>query len=261
MRILLANDDGIDAPGLVAMYRALDGDADVTVVAPESAQSGTGHAITLTEPLLVRRVEVAPGMKGVALSGRPADCVKFAICELMPEPPDLVIAGINDGANTGMNVFYSGTIAAAAEGTFLGIPSFAVSLKRSEQMDFDTAGRIAWSLIRQVHDSGMDADALISINIPGLNDGPPRGVRVVSQSMLCWLDHFEHAGSRDGHEVYWLRGDFEDLHGEADSDFETHNAGYVTITPLRFNITDRRGLAALEQRDWRLPDHPARPPE
>ena len=126
--ILLTNDDGIRAPGLVAMYRALAGLGEIHVVAPETVQSATGHGITLSAPLLTQRVTVEDAFTGTSVDGRPADCVKLAVAKLLPRPPDLVVSGMNSGANVGINVIYSGTVAAAIEAAFLGLPAIAVSL-------------------------------------------------------------------------------------------------------------------------------------
>ena len=128
MFILLTNDDGISAPGLVALYRELHSLGEVAVVAPESVQSATGHGITLNQPLLTRKVTVEDAFTGIAVDGRPADCVKLAVAQLLPRTPDLVVSGMNSGANTGINVVYSGTVAAAIEAAFLGLPAIAVSL-------------------------------------------------------------------------------------------------------------------------------------
>src|SRR5215213_6923366 len=139
MLILLTNDDGIMAPGIVAMYRELTQLGDVTVVAPETVQSATGHGITLTAPLLTSKVIVENGFTGTAVDGRPADCVKLAVNQLLPRLPDLVVSGINSGANVGINVIYSGTVAAAIEAAFLGLPSIAVSLMLKNDVDVDYA--------------------------------------------------------------------------------------------------------------------------
>src|SRR3982751_5186483 len=128
MLILLTNDDGIRGPGLVALYRELVKLGDVHVVAPETVQSATGHGITLTTPLLTSRVTIENAFTGTAVDGRPADCVKLAVAQLLPREPDLVVSGMNAGANVGVNVIYSGTVAAAIEAAFLGVPSIAVSL-------------------------------------------------------------------------------------------------------------------------------------
>src|SRR5437016_6151219 len=157
MLILLTNDDGIHAPGLVAMYRELIRLGEVHVVAPETVQSAAGHGITLDTPLLTSRVTVQDTFTGVSVVGRPADCVKLAAAKLLPRPPDLVVSGINSGANVGINVVYSGTIAAAIEAAFLGLPSIAVSLYLRDERppDYARTAALARQTIRQVLDAGL----------------------------------------------------------------------------------------------------------
>src|SRR5688572_21469143 len=152
MLILLTNDDGIMAPGIVAMYRELVKLGDVHVVAPETVQSATGHGITLTAPLLTSRVTIENAFTGTAVDGRPADCVKLAVAQLLPREPDLVVSGMNAGANVGINVIYSGTVAAAIEAAFLGLPSIAVSLylKNDVPTDYKRASLFARQTIEQM---------------------------------------------------------------------------------------------------------------
>src|SRR3954471_4728606 len=156
MLILLTNDDGIRAPGLLAIYRELTALGEVQVFAPETVQSATGHGITLDAPLLTDRVTVEGAFTGVAVDGRPADCVKVAIAKILPRVPDLVVSGMNSGANVGINVLYSGTVAAAIEAAFLGLPSIAVSLYLRNEIptDFARSAAISRDLIRQCIEAG-----------------------------------------------------------------------------------------------------------
>src|SRR5687768_12470515 len=152
MLILLTNDDGIQAPGLVALYRELVRLGEVHVVAPETVQSATGHGITITTPLLTSQVTVENGFTGTAIDGRPADCVKLAVAKLLPRQPDLVVSGLNSGANVGINVIYSGTVAAAIEAAFLGLPSVAASLylKRDVPIDYARSALLTRQTIEQI---------------------------------------------------------------------------------------------------------------
>src|SRR3954454_10261263 len=156
MLILLTNDDGINAPGIVAMYRELVKLGEVHVVAPETVQSATGHGITITTPLLTTPVTVENGFTGIAVDGRPADCVKLAVAKLLPRQPDLVVSGINAGANVGINVIYSGTVAAAIEAAFLGLPAIALSLylRKDVPTDYKVAARRAMPVIEQILSTG-----------------------------------------------------------------------------------------------------------
>jgi len=259
MRILVSNDDGVTAPGLLAMARAAAALAEVTVVAPETAQSAAAHGITLTAPLSVNRVHLEGVREAYSVDGRPADCVKLAIRELMKPPPDLVVSGINDGANTGINVLYSGTVAAAAEGAFFGVPAVAVSLFHSERMDFSAAAELARDLIEQLLAGGLGGGSLFNINIPPLENGPPKGVQVVPQSTLPWEDYFEPVSGPGNRRAYWLKGDYLNLEPEADTDFHAVMNGYVTVTPLQFDLTHRQQLSEWAGQRWRLPGRSGTP--
>ena len=250
MRILLTNDDGIMAPGLLTLRRTLADLGDVTVVAPTTPQSAVGHSITLTDPIRVLRVPLGDGAFGFGVEGRPADCVKLAVLELMPERPDLVVSGINLGANTGVNVLYSGTVAAAVEGAFYGITAVAVSIEDAETVDFDGAARIARRLIEQAVRAAGGRPALLNVNVPDLSQGPPRGVRVVPQSTKGWREAWERRSDPRGRTYYWLIGDKEIEDSGIDSDVAALADRYVTVTPLRFDLTDRARMDEVQ--GWNL---------
>src|SRR5688572_26913592 len=173
MLILLTNDDGIQASGLVALYRELVKLGEVHVIAPETVQSATGHGITITTPLLTQKVTVENGFTGIAIDGRPADCVKLAVAQILPKPPDLVVSGMNAGANVGINVIYSGTVAAAIEAAFLGLPSIAVSLylKSDVPLDFVRPAEFARAAIERVLKAGLTGGQVANINLPPLRAG------------------------------------------------------------------------------------------
>lgn len=253
MRILLTNDDGIHAPGLLALRRALVALGEVTVVAPGTVQSGAGHGITVDGPIAVRRVHVEDGCTGYSVRGRPADCVKLACARLLGEPPDLVLSGINDGANAGIHVLYSGTVAAASEAAMLGLPAVAVSLQRGQHPDFDQAARIAVKIVLGLLESGLTHGQLVSINIPDLTGGPPRGVRVVPQARRMLPDAYSHHKAPDGANYYWLNGtEFDRAADPADNDLDAMHEGYVAVTPLHFDRTDHELLAVMRRSADRL---------
>ncbi len=252
MRILATNDDGIMAPGLVAMRKALADLGDVTVVAPMAAQSAVGHSISLTEPVICHRMDLGEGVEGFGIEGSPADCVKLALLELVPESVDLVVSGINLGANTGINVLYSGTVAAAIEGAFSGVPSVAVSLEAADELDFDGAARIALKLIRQLVTRGCDAGCVVNINLPDLTAGPPLGVRVVPQSLKGWAEKWDKRKDPRGRTYYWIYGDPETEGDNADTDVAALAERYVAVTPLRFDLTDHPRLEGLRGLDLAL---------
>jgi len=262
MRILLSNDDGILAPGLAALYAAVRDLGDVAVVAPASAQSAAGHSITLAQ-LGVQRLHVDGPVPfaGISVDGRPADCVRLAILKLLDAPPDLVLSGINAGANVGSHVFYSGTGAAAAEGCMLGVPAVAFSAA-VEPLDDATAGgggmtdfRAAARHCRRVLDrllaGGLRAGDLINVNVPMLGPGRPRGQRAVRQSDAELKDVYEREPGAPG-ESYRITSSAFDA-SEADTDIGALADGYVTVTPLHVDRTDHAKLAELRRTEWKEP--------
>jgi len=251
MRILLTNDDGILAPGIEALYRALAGLGGVDVVAPETAQSAVGHAITVLTPMAAHRVRVKDVFEGWSVDGRPADCVKLAMLELLDPRPDFVLSGINAGVNTGINVLYSGTVAGAAEGAFFGVPSMAISLELSDKLDFERAAEIARQLFHEYVAADPPPGTCLNVNIPALDAGWPRGVRVCPQGVTPMNDRYRKQTDPRGRPVFWLEGAMPDQGSCPDSDLEAVMEGFVAITPLRFDVTDRQMLPKVAQ--WRWP--------
>jgi len=249
MKILLCNDDGISSAGLLALYRSVSDLGEVFVVAPESGQSAVGHSVTLDRPISCRRVHVHESFWGYAVDGRPADCVKLALVELLPDRPDLLVSGINAGANVGINVLYSGTVAAAAEGALFGIPSVAVSLEMGQELDFEWAARIARKVLDRLLQSGMPPGALFNVNIPARRPGVPRGVRLARQSTMPMADRFRKSED-SGKVLYWLEGDFADCSDGPETDLHALRQGYVAVTPLKFDLTDETRLRELRSRHW-----------
>lgn len=255
MLILLTNDDGIRAPGLVAMYRELTSLGEVHVVAPETVQSATGHGITLSTPLLTQRVTVEDTFTGVSVDGRPADCVKLAVARILPGRPDLVISGINSGANVGINVIYSGTVAAAIEAAFLGLPSIALSLYlRSEiPLDYPRTARLAMSVIRQIVAAGLKGGQVVSVNLPPLPKGQsPAGVKVVRQCTNAWIDDYEERIDPRGRPYYWNSTVFSLGNTDLDTDVAALRDGYITVTPLQFDLTQYSMLREWQNREWAI---------
>jgi 5'-nucleotidase len=249
VRILLTNDDGILAPGLAAMWRELRSLGEVTVVAPMSSQSATGHAITLDEAVIASPVHISDSLDGHGVLGRPADCVKLAVHELFDTLPDLVVSGINAGANVGVNVLYSGTVAAAVEAAFYRLPAVAVSLDGHGDSNFAQAASIARRVISALIEIGLEPGGIMNVNIPDLDGGLPRGIRVVRQSTRVMYEQFIKADDPRGRTYFWLTGGFED-DGEPDTDLRAISEGYVAITPLRFDLTREDDLHAMRQWQW-----------
>lgn len=250
MHILLTNDDGILAPGLAAMHRQLTALGEVSVAAPDTVQSAAAHAITIDAPLTAARLHVHHEFYGWSIAGRPADCVKLAVAKLIQPRPDLVVSGINDGANVSINVLYSGTVAAAAEGAMLGIPAIAVSLERGPELDFDWAARIARGLIERAVARPLQPGQLLNINIPDLSHGRPKGVKVVGQSIRKMDEVYERRDGPGGSTQYYLEGYFGDLNDEAETDLKAIVGGYVSVTPLHVDLTAREQLDDVANRDW-----------
>lgn len=250
MRILLTNDDGIFAPGLLAMYEVLSKTAQVDVVAPAAVQSGGSHAITIRHPVLWHRVQVHGRFHGTAVEGTPADCVKLALYSLLPHKPDVIISGLNAGLNTGIHVIYSGTVAAAIEAGILGIPSIAVSYAVHPNMDFARGAEIARPVIDTVLKQDLQPGMVVNINVPQPKPGWPRGVRVAPQSIRPMAEELEKRMDPNGREYYWLSGDYTILADNADTDRKALHDGYICVTPLQFDLTDNTRLAEMRRWSW-----------
>jgi 5'-nucleotidase len=251
MRILLTNDDGILAPGLTELYRAVADLGQVDVVAPETSQSAVGHAISVLTPLVVQRVHVAETFRGYSVDGRPADCVKLGVLELLDSRPDFVISGINSGINTSINVLYSGTVAGAVEAAFFGIPAMACSLELSKELDFRRAAQIVRRLFEHFAASRPGPGTCLNVNIPALDAGWPRGVRVCAQDTVPMRDHYHKHTDPLGRAMYWLDGVMPES-PNANSDLLAIRDRCVAVTPLRFDMTDHASIARVNE--WRWPD-------
>lgn len=239
MHILLTNDDGIFAPGLAALYGQLTRLGKVTVVAPADVQSGSGHSISL-RALRCDSVEIVGKFSGYSVEGSPADCVKLAMNELIDssDPIDLIVSGMNCGANVGINVFYSGTVAGAIEGGFYDLPAVAVSAALDEPMDFENAAAYALRVLKQV--LPLAPRQILNLNIPPLSKGKPKGVLVVPQSTHGFEESYQSVEDDNGQSVYTLTGGSH-LDPAADqpaTDVQALFAGYITLTGLQMDLTD-----------------------
>jgi 5'-nucleotidase len=248
--ILLTNDDGIYAPGLAAMERALGRLGDVCVVAPATEQSGVGHSITFLNPLICKEVFEEDRRRGWAVEGSPADCVKLGVFEFCSRRPDLVVSGLNGGLNAGINVLYSGTVAAAIEGAFFGITSFAVSLEYDEHAQFDKAARIAAAIIEQVLRRKGDEPQLYNLNLPTAAVERQTEVRVVPMDIVRYGEHFIKRTDPRGRSYYWATNDPPPPAGNRETDLTALAQGFVTLTPLQYDMTKRTTMTEMEQ--WPL---------
>jgi len=252
--ILLTNDDGVHAPGLAAMERQLRELGEVCVVAPATEQSGVGHSITYLTPLTAKEVYVGRRQWGWAVEGSPADCVKIGVTELCPGRPDLVVSGINGGLNAGINVLYSGTVAAAIEGAFFGITSVAVSLEFDEHADFDKAARMATAIIRQILDQKGSEPELYNLNIPTLALENSGEVRTVPMDVTPYDEQYEKRTDPFGRPYYWATGYPPPAKKNAKTDLSAIAEGFVALTPLDYNMTKRTVLEKMESWRFRLDD-------
>jgi 5'-nucleotidase len=236
-RILLTNDDGIEAPGLTALQKALSSVAEVTVVAPEDEQSGSAHSLTVEDPLRLSPVKRGGKLFGYSLNGTPADCVKLAVKALLKRPPDLVVSGINYGHNTGTNVLYSGTVAGAIEAAILGLPALAVSLERKGRPHFEIAARFARKTALCILKNGLPLGALLNVNVPNRPVKGIRGVRVTHQGVFKYTDSYERRRDPRGREYFWLTAETLELKEAAGSDMRALQQGYISVTPLQYDMT------------------------
>jgi 5'-nucleotidase len=249
MLILLTNDDGIRAPGIAAALKVLRQLGDVFVVAPETVQSATGHGITIHGPLMTQEVPVDETTMGISVEGRPADCVKLAVNALLPRRPDLVVSGINSGANVGINVIYSGTVAAAIEGAFLGLPAIALSLLLEKGIpDYDHAADLCLTTIKQILACGISPGEVMSVNVPALKAPQmPRGTKVVRQCIRPWDDTYEKRLTPVGKPYFWNTAKFTLRPSEQTTDVAALRDGYVTVTPLKFDLTCYDSMKRIER--------------
>jgi len=249
VNLLLTNDDGIYARGLSALREELSKDANCLVVAPETEQSAVGHAITLSRPLMVRRAKKNGSFWGFAVSGTPADCVKIGVRELAEQPIDLVVSGINLGANVGINVIYSGTVSAATEGAILGVPSMAISLDTHHDADFSFAARFARRLARFMIEANPLRNIPLNINIPAIPEKDIRGIAVVKQGRARLMENYEKRVDPRDNIYYWLAGETQlPEKEELDSDACALRKGMITITPIYYDLTRHDALTSLGER-------------
>ncbi len=245
-RILLSNDDGIDAPGLAALHREISQFADVTVVAPHSERSAVGHAITISDPLRVWDFKRNGAFFGFAVNGTPADCVKIAYWAILKEKPDLVISGVNLGSNSGINAIYSGTVSAATEATILNLPAFAVSLTTYTDPDFSYAAKFARNLAMHVLEHGLPRGTLLNVNVPAVSEQEVKGVRITRQSQATYHERFDKRVDPASRVYYWLTGKKVDGEEDLDVDDFAIKNNYVSITPLHYDMTNYAYLDKLK---------------
>ncbi|MBI2570738.1 MAG: 5'/3'-nucleotidase SurE [Candidatus Schekmanbacteria bacterium] len=242
----MTNDDGAGAPGLHALAVALSDLGEVTVVAPDGQRSASGHAITIAHPLRLNMIERAAPYCVYALTGTPADCVKVGVSVVLQAAPDLVVSGINYGANSGANVTYSGTVSGAREGAMLGLPSIAVSLEASDHPDFAFSARVAREIARWVGSGRPGAGLLYNVNVPALPPDRIRGIRLTRHGHSRMIDAFERRLDPHHQPYYWMAWERMFHDEDPNSDGHAVYSGFVSVTPLLLEQTDRRAIEQMK---------------
>jgi 5'-nucleotidase len=247
MNILLTNDDGIHAPGLLALYRRLRTSHEVSVVAPEVEQSAVGHALTLTNPIRVKEIHNDGEFFGYSVNGTPADCVKLALAELLKTAPDAVISGINLGANVGINLLYSGTVSAATEAAILNLPALAVSLDTFTNPDFSYAAEFTQRLVEKLPGMHIPRCVSLNINIPPVSRDRITKVAWVRQGQTVAGENFIRRKDPRGNVYYWQGQEVLPSDLEEDTDMNLLRQRMITITPINHDLTHYDELSRLEK--------------
>ncbi len=242
----MTNDDGAEAPGLIALAAALDALGEVAVIAPDRERSAVGHAVTMTEPLRAWREKWPDGREVFVVDGTPADCVKVGVKALLERRPDAVVSGINLGGNAGVNVIYSGTVSAATEATILGIPAAAVSLNTFADPDFGPAARVAVWVARKILENGLPPGVMLNVNVPALPAGKIAGAKTTRQSGAVLEDRYEERHDPRGRRYFWLAAERLSVPDPRDDDdIAALEEGYVSVTPIHYDLTDETARAEL----------------
>jgi len=251
--ILVTNDDGINAPGIRTLVSVIKEIGDVIVVAPDSPQSGMGHAITINSTLHSSRI--TPKNSEIieySCSGTPADCVKLAINELMPRKPDLCVSGINHGSNSSINVIYSGTMSAAIEAGIEGVPAIGFSLlDYSWNADFSQSKDFIRKITLNALNNGIPKGVVLNVNIPAVKKSDIKGVKICRQAMAYWVEEFDKRKNPLGQEYYWLTGKFVNKDQGEDTDEWALNNNYISIVPVEFDLTAHHAIKGLNEWDFK----------
>lgn len=251
MRILLTNDDGIEAAGIRALWQELSKIAEIIVVAPDVERSATSQAITVHSPIRVDNYLFDnPRISGWRIGGTPADCVKIAIGTLMTERPDIVVSGINHGPNLGTDVLYSGTVSAAIEGALHGIPAVAVSLDAWKNYDFQPAAEFTSRLVQNITKQALPPNTLLNVNIPAVPTAQMQGVAITKLGVREYDNIFEGRQDPRGRMYYWLGGNIIDNENDVDSDIAAVKMSKISVTPIHFDLTDYKSMKLVQS--WNL---------
>lgn len=249
--ILVTNDDGITAPGIRNLIEAMQGLGTIVVVAPDSPQSATGHAITIGKPLRMNKVSIFDGIDAYQCSGTPVDCVKLATNQILHRKPDICVSGINHGLNSSINVIYSGTMSAAMEAAIEGVPSAGFSLADfSFEADFSVAKKVARTVAQQMLSTQLAPRTLLNVNIPRVKESEFKGIKFCRQADAKWGESFEHRIDPHGKDYYWMVGNFICKDDGLDTDIYALEHHYASVVPVQFDLTDYKTKELLSAR-WK----------
>lgn len=250
--ILVTNDDGISAPGIRALIDVMKHIGDVVVVAPDSPQSATGHAITINNTLFINKIDIDPDIETeYSCSGTPVDCVKFAVHEILKRKPDLCVSGVNHGSNSSINVIYSGTLSAAVEAGIEGIPAIGFSLLDYDwNADFEPIKPFIRKIALEVLEKGLPEGVILNVNFPKLREKDIKGIRVCRQAKAMWEERFDKRKNPQGREYYWLTGEFVNMDKGDDTDEWALENGYISLVPVQYDLTAYHAMQNLNT--WNL---------
>lgn len=246
--ILITNDDSIQAKGIANLVEAMRPLGDLLVVAPDKPQSGMGHAITINNPLRLKKISIFKGVESYTCSGTPVDCVKLAIYEIIKARPTLLVSGINHGSNAATNVLYSGTMSAAVEGAIEGIPSIGFSLlDHHSEADFEAAAHFASEISKRALSEGIQKGVCLNVNIPKGKREEINGVKICRQGRAFWEDSFDKRTDPFGGDYFWLTGDFNSTDKGEDTDMWALENNFVSIVPTQFDMTAHHLISSLNE--------------
>jgi len=254
VHILVTNDDGVTAPGLLALAQEMRVLGKVSILAPDRNWSASGHVKTMHKPLRVKETQLQDGSTAFATDGAPSDCVALAVLGVLSEQIDVVVSGINPNANIGHDVTYSGTVTAAMEATIWGLPGIAISLDSPENhlglLDYGMAARIARQIVETVNRRGMPKGTLFNVNVPYLPEAEIKGIKVTRQGLRVYRDKLDQRLDPRNRPYYWIGGESPTGVQKEGTDFGAIKQGYVSITPLQLDLTDFDVLGKLEEWAW-----------
>jgi 5'-nucleotidase len=250
--ILVANDDGITAPGIIALVSVMKEFGDVVVVAPDKPQSGMGHAITINSTLRIYKSNFHNVLDEYSCSGTPVDCVKIAVNKILKRKPDLCVSGINHGSNMSINIIYSGTMSAAVEGAIEGIPSIGFSLcNHSIDADFTASKNIVRKITANVLNNGLPHGVCLNVNIPPLGESEIKGIRICRQARANWIEELDERNDPSGNKYYWLTGKFVNFEeGNTETDAWALDNNYVSVVPVQFDLTAHHAIDFLKSKNY-----------